>query len=81
MQRREFITLLGGFAASWPVAMHAQQSLSLIGFMTSRSSRDSEPHTAAFLRGLNEAGYLPGQNVRIEYRWAASVRLTRSQGP
>ena len=70
MRRRDFITLFGGVAAGWPLATHAQQSLPLIGFMTSRSSRDSEPHTAAFLRGLSEAGYIQGQNVRIEYRWA-----------
>jgi putative tryptophan/tyrosine transport system substrate-binding protein len=70
MRRRDFITLLGGVAVSWPVAMHAQQSLPLIGFMSGRSSRDSVPHMAAFLRGLSEAGYVPEQNVRIEYRWA-----------
>src|SRR5437588_11759143 len=69
MRGREFITLVGGVAA-WPLVARAQQSLPLIGYMTSRSSKDSEPHTAAFLRGLGEAGYVPGQNVRIEYRWA-----------
>jgi putative ABC transport system substrate-binding protein len=69
VRRREFISLLGG-AATWPVTARAQKSLPLVGFMTSRSSKDSEPHTAAFLRGLGEAGYVPGQNVRIEYRWA-----------
>jgi putative tryptophan/tyrosine transport system substrate-binding protein len=66
---REFIKFLGA-GASWPVVARAQQLLPLIGFMTSRSSKDSELHTAAFLRGLSEAGYVPGQNVRIEYRWA-----------
>jgi putative ABC transport system substrate-binding protein len=50
--------------------VHAQASLPLIGFMSSRSSKDSEPHSAAFLRGLSEAGYIPAQNARIEYRWA-----------
>jgi putative ABC transport system substrate-binding protein len=70
MRRRDFITLLAGVAASWPVATHAQQSLPLIGFLSGRSSKDSVPHLAAFLRGLGEVGYFPGQNVSIEYRWA-----------
>lgn len=70
MRRRNFVRLLAGVAASWPVAMLAQQSLPLIGFLSGRSSKDSAPHTAAFLRGLSEAGFVPGQNVRIEYRWA-----------
>jgi ABC-type uncharacterized transport system substrate-binding protein len=69
MRRRQFITLVGG-AASWPLAARAQASLPLIGFMSSRSSKDSEPHLAAFLRGLGEAGYAPDQNIRMEYRWA-----------
>ena len=69
MRRREFITLIGGGAATWPLAAGAQ-SLPLVGYMTSRSSKDSEPHTAAFIGGLGESGYMPGQNVRIEYRWA-----------
>jgi len=70
MRRRDFITLIGGVAVSWPVAMHAQQSLPVIGFLSGRSSTDSVPHMAAFLRGLSEAGYIQDQNVRIEYRWA-----------
>jgi putative tryptophan/tyrosine transport system substrate-binding protein len=70
MRRREFITLLGGTVAALPLPLRAQQSLPLIGFMSSRSSKDSEPHTQAFLRGVRDGGYVPGQNVRIEYRWA-----------
>ena len=70
MRRRDFITLIGGVAVSWPVAMHAQQSLPVIGFLSGRSSTDSVPHMAAFLRGLSETGYIQDQNVRIEYRWA-----------
>jgi putative ABC transport system substrate-binding protein len=70
MRRREFIALLGGATTTWPLPVRAQASLPLIGFMSSRSSKDSEPHLAAFLRGLSEAGYVPGRNVRMEYRWA-----------
>jgi putative tryptophan/tyrosine transport system substrate-binding protein len=70
MKRRAFLGIVGGLAAAWPLATRSQQSLPLIGFMSSRSSKDSEPHRAAFLQGLREAGYVPGQNVRIEYRWA-----------
>jgi putative ABC transport system substrate-binding protein len=70
MRRRELLKSIAGIGATWPLAVRAQTSLPLIGFMSSRSSKDSEPHLAAFLRGLSEAGYIPGQNVRIEYRWA-----------
>ena len=70
MKRREFIALIGGVVGAWSITAQAQQSLPLIGFMSSRSSQDSDPHRATFLRGLSEIGYVPGQNVRIEYRWA-----------
>lgn len=70
MKRRDVIAMLGAAAADWPLTARAQPSMPLIGFMTSRSAKDSEPHTAAFLQGLGEAGYIPGQNVRIDYRWA-----------
>ena len=70
MRRRDLITAIAGLTAALPVIARAQQSVPLIGFMSSRSSQDSEPHKAAFLHGLSEAGYVPGQNVQIEYRWA-----------
>ena len=54
MKRREFITLVGGAAAGWPLAVRGQQSLPLIGFMSSRSSQDSDPHRATFLRGVSD---------------------------
>jgi putative tryptophan/tyrosine transport system substrate-binding protein len=70
MRRRDLLKSIAGIGAIWPIVVRAQASSPLIGFMSSRSSKDSEPHSAAFLRGLSEAGYVPGQNVRMEYRWA-----------
>ena len=73
MQRREFIAGLA--AAAWPLTAYAQQpALPVVGFVNAAGAADA--YAAAFRRGLNETGYIEGQNVTVEYHWLEAIRFT-----
>ena len=71
MRRREFIKVIIGTAAAWPVTSRAQQSaISIVGFINAAAAQSYKQQLAAFLKGMEETGYIAGKNVMIEYRWA-----------
>ena len=77
LKRRQFVTLLGGTAATWPFAARAQQKLPTIGFLGANSPAVQRQWTAAFVQRLRELGWTEGHNLAIEYRWAEG-RFDRS---
>src|SRR5690348_5243685 len=69
MRRRDFVTLVGG-AAAWPFASSAQQSVPVVGYLSGRSANSESPLRTPFLKALEDAGFIVGQNIAIDYRFS-----------
>ncbi len=80
MKRREFIALVGGAAAAWPLAARAQEpAVQVIGFLSGRSLASDAHLVAAFAQGLNETGHVIDRNVKIEFHWAGAMPAIGTQ--
>ena len=79
--RRELLVALGGAAAAWPLTARAQQSaIPVVGYLNNGSPESDASRLTGLRRGLNQTGYVEGQNVAIEYPWAGNQALTASTG-
>src|SRR6266536_5591409 len=73
MRRRDFVTLLGGSAIAWPLAVQAQHpAMPVIGYLGIRSAESDASRLTGLRRGLNDTGYVEGRNLTIEYRWGGN---------